>query len=47
MLAKGKNTNKIKEILTRHGFEKVKDITKDKYNSICEEIEKLGVLVGA
>ena len=47
VLARGKDSNKIKEILTRYGFEKAKDITKDEYNSICEEIEKLEVLVGA
>ena len=47
ILARGKDSNKIKEILIRYGFEKAKDITKDKYNSICDEIEKLEVLVGA
>ena len=47
MLAKGKDTDKVKAIVSKYGFSNIKSITKDKYNSICEEIEKLEVLVGA
>ena len=47
MLAKGKDTDKVKAIVSKYGFSSSKNITKDKYNSICEEIEKLEVLVGA
>ena len=47
MLAKGKDTDKVKNIVSKYGFSSSKDITKDKYNSICEEIEKLEVSVGA
>ena len=47
VLAKGKDTNKVKAIISKHGFSKSKDITKAKYNSICEEIEKLEVVIGA
>lgn len=46
ILAKGKDTNKVKAIISKHGFSKSKDITKAKYNAICEEIEKLGVVAG-
>ena len=41
VLAKGKDTDKVKGIVDKYGFKTSKDITKDKYNSICEEIEKL------
>ena len=41
VLAKGKDTDKVKSIVDKYGFKTSKDITKDKYNSICEEIEKL------
>ena len=47
MLAKGKDTDKVKAIVSKYGFSSSKNITKDKYNSICEEIEKLEVSVGA
>ena len=47
MLAKGKDTDKVKAIIDKYGFSKSKDITKSKYNSICEEIEKLEVVAGA
>ena len=47
IIAKGKDTDKVKNIVSKYGFSSSKDITKDKYNSICEEIEKLEVLVGA
>jgi hypothetical protein len=47
MLAKGKDTDKVKSIIEKHGFKQSKDITKSKYNSICEAIEKLEVVVGA
>ena len=47
MLAKGKDTDKVKAIIGKYGFSKSKDITKAKYNSICEEIEKLEVVAGA
>ena len=47
MLAKGKDTDKVKAIISKHGFSKSKDITKAKYNAICEEIEKLEVVAGA
>lgn len=42
MLAKGKDANAVTGILSKYGFKASKDITKDKYNVICEEIEKLG-----
>ena len=41
VLAKGKDTDKVKGVVDKYGFKTSKDITKDKYNSICEEIEKL------
>ena len=47
ILAKGKDTNKVKAIISKHGFSKSKDITKAKYNAICKEIEELEVVVGA
>ena len=47
VLAKGKDTDKVKAIIGKYGFSKSKDITKAKYNSICEEIEKLEVVAGA
>ena len=47
MLAKGKDTDKVKSIIEKYGFKQSKDITKLKYNSICEAIEKLEVVAGA
>lgn len=47
MLAKGKDTDKVKSIIENHGFKQSKDITKSKYNIICEEIEKLENILGA
>lgn len=47
MLAKGKDTDKVKAIVDKYGFKQSKDITKSKYNTICEEIERLDVVVGA
>ena len=47
MLAKGKDTDKVKAIVSTYGFSSSKHITNDKYNSLCEDIEKLEVLVGA
>ena len=47
MLAKGKDTDKVKSIIEKYGFKQSKDITKSKYNSICEAIEKLEVVAGA
>jgi hypothetical protein len=41
MLAKGKDTNMVKQILTSYGFNESRDITKDKYNYICEQIEAI------
>lgn len=41
VLAKGKDTDKVKGIVDKYGFKSSKDITKDKYNSICDEIEKI------
>ena len=41
VLAKGKDTDKVKSVVDKYGFKSSKDITKDKYNSICDEIEKL------
>ena len=41
MLAKGKDTNMVKQILANYGFNESRDITKDKYNSICEAIEAI------
>ena len=47
MIAKGKDTDKVKEIVERNGFKHSKDITKSKYNAICEEVEKLDTVVSA
>ena len=47
MLAKGKDTDKVKAIIGKYGFSKSKDITKAKYNAICKEIEELEVVAGA
>ena len=41
MLAKGKDTNMVKQILANYGFSESRDITKDKYNYICEQIEAI------
>mgnify|MGYP003500765337 CR=1 FL=1 len=41
MLAKGKNPDIIKQILSNAGFNASRDITKDKYNAICEAIEAI------
>ena len=41
VLANGKDTDQVKAIVDKYGFKSSKEITKDKYNSICEEIEKL------
>ena len=41
MLAKGKDTNMVKQILENYGFNESRDITKDKYNYICEQIEAI------
>lgn len=40
-LAKGKDVNQIKKVISFHGFSSSKEITKDKYNAICAEIETL------
>ena len=47
MLAKGKDTDKVKSIIENYVFKQSKDITKSKYNIICEEIEKLENILGA
>ena len=47
LIAKGKDTDKVKNIVSKYGFSSSKDITKDKYNFICDEIEKLEAIVGA
>ena len=41
MLAKGKDTAKVKEIIGKYGFSSSKDITMNEYNNICNEIENL------
>ena len=41
MLAKGKDPDIIKQILSNAGFNASRDITKDKYNYICEQIEAI------
>ena len=41
MLAKGIDPNVVKNILSNHKFNSSKEITKDKYNAICTEIEEL------
>ena len=41
MLAKGKDPDVIKQILSNAGFSASRDITKDKYNAICEAIEAI------
>ena len=41
MLAKGKDPDVIKQILSNAGFNASRDITKDKYNYICEQIEAI------
>ena len=40
-LAKGKDVEQIKKIISFHGFNNSKEITKDKYNTICIEIENI------
>ena len=40
-LAKGKDVEQIKKIISFHGFNNSKEITKDKYNTICIEIESI------
>lgn len=40
-ISNGKDQNKIKEIITKYGFTSSKDVTRDKYKNICDEIEKL------
>ena len=41
MLAKGKDPDVIKQILSNAGLNASRDITKDKYNAICEAIEAI------
>lgn len=41
MLAKGKDSNIVKEIISKHGFTSSKEITKAKYEVICKEVENL------
>ena len=41
MIAKGKDPDVIKQILSNAGFNASRDITKDKYNAICEAIEAI------
>ena len=41
VLAKGKAPEMVKEIITKYGFTSSKDVTRDKYKNICDEIEKL------
>lgn len=41
VLAKGKTPEMVKEIINKYGFTSSKDVTKDKYKNICDEIEKL------
>ena len=41
MLAKGKDPDIIKQKLSNAGFNSSRDITKDKYNAICEAIEAI------
>ena len=41
MFAKGKDPDIIKQILSNAGFNASRDITKDKYNAICEAIEAI------
>ena len=41
MLAKGKDPDIIKQILSNAGFNASRDITKDKYNAICQAIEAI------
>ena len=41
MLAKGKDPDVIKQILSNAGFNASRDFTKDKYNAICEAIEAI------
>lgn len=36
------NNDDVKSILKKHGFESSKDITKDKYEAICKDIESWG-----
>ena len=47
LIAKGKDTDKVKAIINKHGFSKSKDITKAKYNDICKEVEALEVTAKA
>lgn len=41
MIAKDVDTNKANAILNKYDFKNPKEITKDKYNDICKEIENL------
>lgn len=41
VLAKGKSPEMVKEIIGKYGFTSSKDVTRDKYKNICDEIEKL------
>lgn len=41
VIAKGKDTDKVKAIIEKEGFKQSKDITKNKYEAICKEIEAL------
>lgn len=41
VIGKGKDVNKMKEIISKHGFKSSKEITKSKYDKICEEIESI------
>lgn len=40
-ISNGKDQVKVKEIISKYGFASSKDVTNDKYNDICNEIEKL------
>lgn len=42
MKARGIDTSKVTSILSKYNFSSSKEITKDKYNAICDEIEELG-----
>lgn len=47
MLARGKDIDSIKAIISKYGFGKFANVTKEKYNSIYGEIEKLEVAIEA
>lgn len=40
-ISNGKDQTTVKSIINKYGFDSSKDVTKDKYKNICDEIDKL------